>query len=132
MATQVHGGDGGQFFHPGPHLRNAYRTVDADAENVVGREGRPERLNGLGRQGAPAGEDGDGHHDRQSQPALRQGAVDREHRGFGVQRVENSFDDQQVNAALDKAVDLVGVRRRHLVESRGTITGLLDLGREPR
>ena len=52
-------------------------------------------------------------------------------RGLRVQRVEDRLDEEQVDAAVDQAADLLGVRRRapRRTSPRGT-TGSFDVGRD--
>ena len=63
---------------------------------------RPEGVDGLPRQRAAATV-GDGHRDQQRQPHLSfvEQLLDGNDRRFGVKSVENGFEHQQVNAAID-------------------------------
>jgi len=97
----------------------------------------PEGLDRLARQDAARGVgDRAGDHDRQARQALGlalgQDLVDREHRGLGVQRVEDGLDQQDVDAAFDQRPHLLGVGLAQLVEAHVARARVVDVGRDRR
>ena len=51
-------------------------------------------------------------------------------RGLGVERVEDGFDQQQVGAAVEQAVDLFAVGLAQIVEGDGAVAGIGNVGRD--
>ena len=87
----------------------------------------PERLDRLAREVAAALVDGG---EREPERQLRRGVLRGDDRGLRVQRVEDGFDQEEVDAALAQRADLLGVRLRHLVEGRGAVGGIVHPRRE--
>ena len=90
----------------------------------------PECLAGLAGERA-AGGVGDGARDHHRQPQLVDVEVllDGEQRRLGIERVENGFDDQDVDTALDQAVDGFQIGRAQLVEADIAEAGVIDVRR---
>ncbi len=63
-------------------------------------------------------------------PRRSKALVDREQRGLGVERVEHRLDQQQVDAAVDQAVDRLAVRGNQLVEAHVAKARIVDVGRD--
>ncbi len=55
---------------------------------------------------------------------------DRVERGLGVQRVEYGFDQQQIRAAVEQAVDLLAVGGAQVVEGHCAVAGIADVRRD--
>ena len=51
-------------------------------------------------------------------------------RRLGVERVEDGLDQQQVGAAVEQALDLLGIGAAQLVEGDGAEAGIGDVGRD--
>ena len=70
--------------------------------------------------------------DRDADPEreLGRGLARGDDRRLRVQRVEDRLDQQQVDAAVREAADLLGVRRLHLVEGVRAVPGLVDPRRQ--
>src|SRR5712671_7792348 len=92
-----------------------------------------EGLGRLPRQGAAGSVcDRSRNYHRQALPARLEGALDRDKRRLGVQRIEYSLDEQQIDAAIDKPVERLAVRQYQLVECDRAITRVVDIGRDRR
>ena len=88
---------------------------------------RPERLQGLAGQRATAAVD---DRDRYPQRKLGGHVLRRDDRSLRVQRVEDRLDEEQVDAALDEALDLLGIGVADLVEGDSAERGIVDARRE--
>ncbi len=91
----------------------------------------PERFRQLSRQQA-AGfvGDGAGDHHRHVDAARFGDLGDRVERRLGVQRVEDGFDQQQIGAAVEQAVDLLAIGLAQIVKGDGAIAGVGYVGRD--
>ena len=97
MAGDVRRCDPREPFQERPHLRRAERAVDADDERIRVLDGDPERLHRLPRQvPARAVDRRERDPEREVRRLLRSG----DERRLRVERVEDGFDEQQVDAAL--------------------------------
>ena len=81
-----------------------------------------------------AAADGGGDHDRQflalrGEAILIEDLADGDQRGLGVERVEDGFDQQQVDAAGDEGAHLLRVGGLHLVEGDDAEAGIVGVGR---
>ena len=122
-----------QLFDERPHLLRAERAVDADAQQLVVRDGVPVCLDRLARKGAPAEiGDGEGDHHRHAAAGLFEILVNGEERGLGVQRIEDRFQQQNVHAAVQQPARLLGIGRDELVEGDGAESRVVDVGGERR
>ena len=83
-----------------------------------------------GQQAAGAVGDGAGDHDRQPHAARFADVGDGGDRRLGVERVEDRLDQQEVGAALDQAVDLLGIGGAQLVEGDGAEARIGHVGRD--
>ena len=115
----------------GMQLGGAEAAVQAHGERLGVAHRMPERLDGLARQVA-AGEVGQGHrdHHRDDLAARLARLVGGEDGGLGVQGVEHRLDQDEVDAAVEQAVDLLAIDALHLVEGDGAIAGIVDVGRD--
>src|SRR6185437_15712332 len=93
----------------------------------------PERLGDLTGQ-CPSGGVGDGARKDQRPAAstLLEQRLDGEHRRFGVQRIEDGLDDQEVGAAVDQAVGGFDVGGDQLVVGDVPGGGVVDVRRDRR
>ena len=64
-----------------------------------------------------------------SSPRASRCLVGCDERGLGVQRVEHRLDQDEVDAAVEQAVDLLAVDALHLVEGDGAVARVVDVGR---
>jgi hypothetical protein len=110
--------------------RNAFEPVTLVRSPMLTNR-IPERFRQLSRQQA-AGFVGDGAGDHHGHvDAARFGDLgDRVQRRLGVQRVENGFDQQQIGAAVEQAVDLLAIGLAQIVEGDGAIAGVRYVGRD--
>ena len=53
----------------------------------------------------------------------------REQRGLGIERIKNGFDQQNIRAAVQQALDGFGVSRHQLIETGIAITGVVHIRR---
>ena len=70
------------------------------------------------------------NHQRQSSAEVLLGIQGRHDRGFGIQRVEDRFDENEIHSALDQCIDLLAIHRSHLVEINFAETRIVDAGRQ--
>ena len=120
----------------GPHLRRTECAVQADRQRLDVPDRVPERLGHLAGQGPP-GRIGDGAGDdhRPAAPALLEHRLEGEHSRFGVERVEDRFDEDDVGSAVDQAVGGFEVGGDQLVVGDVACAGIVDVrrnGRGPR
>ena len=111
----------------GAHLLRAQRAVDAHAQQRRARNGNPEGFDGLAGERAAAQVD-NGHGSQQGQAFSRvlEILLGGKQRGFAVQRVEDGLHQQQVNAAVHEAADLLVVGVAQLIEGHGARGGARD------
>src|ERR1700726_4480624 len=103
MATDVDWRKMRKLLNIRPHLLRAERAIDARAEQVHVRNRSPECFDGLpGKSASASVRDRSGHHDRQAHAGGLKIFVDRKKRGLGIQRIENGFDQKDIDAALDE------------------------------
>ena len=107
VARREAGRDAREIGDVRPHLLRAERAVDADDQRLGVLDRRPERLDRLpGQRAAGEVDDRDADPERQLRRDLARG----DDRGLAVERVEDRLDQQQVDAAVGEAADLLGVR----------------------
>mmetsp|Transcript_7282 Transcript_7282/g.22028 ORF Transcript_7282/g.22028 Transcript_7282/m.22028 type:complete len:1134 (+) Transcript_7282:306-3707(+) len=108
------------------HVARAQRAVQADSQRLVVRQRVPERLVGLPRERAPrVVDDGARHEDGDPRALVGEELVDREERRLGVERVEDRFDQEEVDAARQQALALLVVRLDDLVPRAAAEGGVL-------
>ena len=126
-------GDAAEFLDMRAHFGGAERAVEADGHRIGVLHGIPERRRGLARQQtAGAVGNGAGNHHRHIDAPRVADLGDGVDRGFGVERVEDGFDQQQIGAAVEQATNLFGVGRAQLVEGDGAEAGVADIRRNRR
>ncbi len=115
----------------GAQILGAERAVEANGGRPGVPHRIPERLGQLPRQQA-AGlvGDGAGDHHGHVDAAGFGNLGDGVKRGLGVQRVEDGFDQQQVGAAIEQAVDLLAIGFAQVVEGDGAVAGVGHIGRD--
>ena len=90
-----------------------------------------ERLYGLTGQGAAAlVDDGDRNHDGKTDLLLGKDIVDRAERGLGIERVEDRFDEQKVDASVDQSSHLLRVGLSRFVERERPEPRVIDVRAE--
>ena len=96
-------------------------------------QGIPEGFRSLAGERAP-GLVGDGtrHDDREPPSALFEERLDREDRRFGVERVEDGLEQDQVGAAVGETRERLAVGCNELVEIDVSETRIVDFGRDRR
>ena len=124
-------GDAADVGDMGAQIFGAERAVEADGDRLGVPHRIPERFRQLPRQ-QPAGLVGDGARDHHGHvdAAFLGDFRNRVERGLGVQRVENGFDQQQIGAAVEQAVDLFAIGLAQIVEGDGAIAGVGNVGRD--
>jgi hypothetical protein len=111
-----------------PHLVDAHRAVQADAQRVEVRHRVVERVDRLGGERAVVVlEDRPGDHDGEPPADLLEIGVDGEQAGLHDQRVERRLGQQQVDARLDQGGDLHLVVGDHLVERHVAAARVVDV-----
>ena len=124
-------GDAADIGDMGAQIFGAERAVEADGDRLGVPHRIPERFRQLPRQQA-AGFVGDGARDHHGHvdAAFFGDFRDRVERRLGVQRVEDGFDQQQIGAAVEQAVDLFAIGLAQIVEGDGAIAGVGNVGRD--
>ncbi len=131
--TDVGVADLGQLGHVRAHQRRAQRAVQADGDRPRMAHRVPEGLDGLARQDAAGGVgDGARDHHRQADAALLEHFLGGEDRRLGVERVEDGFDQDDVDAAIEQAVELFNVGHAQLVEGDVARARVVHVGRDRR
>ena len=124
-------GDAAEIGDMGAHVLGAERAVEADAGRLGMAHRIPERFRHLAGQQTPGFVgDGAGDHHRHVDAALLADLGDRIQRRLGVQRVKNGFDQQDVGAAIEQAVDLLAIGDAQIIEGHGAIAGIGDVRRD--
>ena len=109
----------------------AERAVEADGDRLGVPHRIPERLGQLpGQQAAGFVGDGAGDHHRHVDAARFRDFGDRVQRRLGVERIEDGFHQQQVDAAIEQAVDLLAIGGAQIVEGHGAKTGAGNIRRD--
>ena len=122
-----------KFSDVGAHLACAERAIEADRHRVCVLDRIPERARRLSRQQASrAVGDGAGDHDRQVDAAFVAHLGDGKNRRFGVERVEDGFDQEKVGAAVDQPAHLLAIGGAQLIERDGAKTGIGHVRRDRR
>ena len=119
-----------EFLDIRAHGASAERAVDADGERLHVADRVVECRDRLAGERAAGGVgDRDGNHHRHAIAALVEDRLDREQGGLGVERVEDGFNEQRVDAAVEESVDLFAVGLDDLVPRDGPEIGAVDVGR---
>ena len=126
-------GDAADVGDMGAQILGAERAVEADGDRPGVADRIPERFGQLPRQ-QPAGfvGDGAGDHHRHVDAAGFGDFGNRVQRRLGVERVEDGFDQQQVGAAVEQAVDLFAISLAQIVEGDGAESGTGNIRRDRR
>ena len=131
VAGDIAGGNAGQFGQVRPHVACAEGTVEPHRERLRVLHGNVERVECLAREcSAAAVGNRRRNHDRQPTAPLCEGLLDAHERRLGVQRVDDGFNEQEVDAAVDETEGLVAVGVCHLVEGDRAEGRVVDVGRE--
>ena len=124
-------GDAADVGDMGAQILGAERAVEADGDRAGVAHRIPERFGQLARK-ETAGFVGDGagdHHGHVDAARFRD-FCDGVKRGLGVQGVEDGFDQQQISAAVEQAVDLLAVGFTQIVKGDGAVAGAGYVGRD--
>ena len=113
------------------HFARAERAVESDRERRGVAHRGPERARRLAGE-QPPGAIGNraGNHHRHVRAAPLVDVDDRGDRRFGVERVEDRLDQQDIGAALEQSFDLLGVGAAQFVEGDRAETGVADVRRD--
>jgi hypothetical protein len=119
------------------HVLRPGGAVEADRVDVQGLERGQHRADVGAEQHLPAlGQQGDAALDRHGATERVAGAADAEHRGLELQDVLGGLDDDQVDAALDEPIRLLGEHIDELGEADpaegGVVAGRQKAGRPDR
>ncbi len=118
MRADITIGETGQFLDVLTQLLRAERAVEAEADRPDMAQRIVEGLGGLAGQRAAAGiGDGAGDHHRQTFAGGFEEGLDGVDRGLRIQRVEDSFDQKQIRAAVDQTLCGFGVGGDQFVEA---------------
>ena len=110
-------GDARQLLDVRPQLPGTQCAVQTDDRRLGVTDRVPEGLDRLARERAPGGVgDRAGNHQRQIAAGRLEHAAHREQRRLGIERVEDGFDQQQIDAAFDQRGRSFAVGRDQLVE----------------
>ncbi|RMR97359.1 hypothetical protein ALP75_205063 [Pseudomonas syringae pv. actinidiae] len=121
----------GQLLQVRTQFAGTQGAVQADRDRLGMADRVPERFGGLARQGAAGGVgDGAGNHDRQFKTQFLEHTLHGKDGCFGVEGVEDGFDQDQVGAALDQAFGGFGVVLHQFVERDVAIAGIVDVRRQ--
>ena len=110
------------------HLFRSERTVETDRQQFFRmKHGDKKRLGALSRQHTSAGvAERRRKHDGNPRVPRAHGVGDRVHGGFGIQRIENGFHEQQIGAAVDQSLRLHLIGLRKFVERDIAGSGIID------
>ena len=130
IATDVHGGNPGEFLNVGTHLLRTQRAVQPDAERSRVGNRIPERFDGLPRQG-PAALIGNGHgrHHRHGHAPVVEKLIDRKQRRLRVERIKDGFHQQKIDAAVHQPSDLFVIGFPQLLKRHGSKGGIIHVRR---
>ncbi len=129
VGADVGGCFGGNLFDVGPQLLCAQGTVEADAQQVGMAYRIEECLGRLTAEGAATGVgDGAADHHRQALPPLFKQLFDGKQGSFGIQRVEDSFYQQDIGTTIPQTLCLLMVGCHQLMEGNGAVTRVVHVG----
>ena len=113
------------------HLARAQRAVESDGNRIRVLDRIPECTWRLARQqtSRAVGDRARDHHGHIKITLLAK-LRDREDGGLGVERVEDSLDQQQVGTAVDQSPCLLAVSGTQLIEGNGAETGIGHVRRD--
>lgn len=113
-------GHAGEFRQVRPHRARAKRTVQPHGEGPGVADGVPEGGRRLARERTPrqVGDRARDHH-RQPHTGFRKDFLAGKDRSFGVQRVEDRLDQDQVRAAFRQPPDLLAIGDAQIIEGHG-------------
>ena len=124
-------GDAGELGDMRAHFLGAERAIEPERQRRGMRDRVPERFRRLaGQQAAGAVGDGAGNHHRHGDAPRFELVGDGENRRLGVERVEDGFDQQRIDAAGQKPAHLLGISKPQLVEGDGAKAGIGDVRRD--
>jgi len=131
MAGDARVGDPRKLLQEGADLPPAERAVEPDGDRPGVADRGPESVDRLAREGAAALVDhGHAQHQRDATAELREDLLDREDRGFAVQRVEDRLDQEEVDPSFQQAPRLFRVGVAHLREGHGAEARIVHVGGE--
>ena len=131
MRRHVHIRHPRQLLHISAQFLRAECAIEADAERPGVHDADPERFSDLSAEGATAGvRDGAADHDRHALVRRGEHLLDREQRGFRVQRVEDRFDQQNVGTTIQQAARGLGIRSYQLGVRHVARRWIVDLWRQ--
>src|SRR6476646_11993373 len=108
----------GDLVHGGAKLLGPEWAIHPHGERVEVLERIPERLRRLAGEIAPREiGDGVGQHDRQLDSHLVEYLLDGEARSLGVQRVEDSLDQDRIDATFNQPARLRGISLNQRIET---------------
>ena len=140
------GAAGGELLHSGAHFFGTEGAVDADTEERHVADAVPECFGGLSGEASVAIRlrEGHGGHEGDDFAVARcwpgggecaesprfEDIEDGGEGGFCVEGVEDGFDEQRVDAALDEGLNLLAVSEAELFEGDCTESGIVHVRRE--
>ncbi len=130
VATEVAGREAGKLLHIGTHFERPKRAVDADAERLGVGHREPERAEILRVERDSALENRDGNLDRHAPADFIEGFLQGEKRGLGIERIENGFDEQRIDAALQQTKCLLLVGGNQFLVGDVARAGIVRIARD--
>ena len=131
VGRNMHVGQAGQVLHVGFELVGAEGAVEAHAQQRQVADGVPEGLHRLARERAARGVgDGARNHKRHLPAAFIKELLHGVQGGFGVERVEDGFNQQRIHAPIHEAAHLLVVSGGQLIKRYGPEAGAVDVGRK--
>ena len=128
IAGDVGAGDVGEFLDEGAHLVGAEGAVEADGEWLGVRDGVPECFGFLrGDHCFTAHADGGGDDDGEFESAFFEDVLHGNEGGLGIERVEDRFDHEDVDASFDEGEDLLFVGLVDLIEGDRAEAGVVGI-----
>ena len=120
-----------QLLQEGEHLVGTERAVQSNGEDVERADGGKERFQRLtAEQSACLVGDGDAEHDGKLQLPLFHHIAHGGNSRFGIQRVENGFYQEGIDATFGQCLRLFVVGVVELVVGDVSISGVVDVGRD--
>src|ERR1700730_12657006 len=112
------------------HFIRTERTIQTNDEWLGVRDGDKKRFHGLTAQG-PSGpiRDRARNHERKVLSGLLENLRDREERRLRVERVEDCFYNQKIDASCDQRAYLIEISLSKLIERDRTKRGIVHVGR---
>ena len=131
IASDRNGREARELFEERAHLFCSERAIHSDAKERHVRNGNPKSVDRLSRECSPAAiDDRDRDDHRNALPRAFEIFLDCKKRRLSVERIENRFHQQKIDAAFHQSLRLGAVCLLQLIEGHRPCRGIRDVVRD--